>query len=240
MQGTGSMHFLDIRPFSESDNPARLEFRMLYQEETFAYTAGKFGVKERILVEAPEARTPAISTHEIDISVASRTGPLARLDGMGDWYDVIGSGDAGCDANHNASASDRDSDYMLPLARNLATTLAYDFHDRTGLKLKFNDASLANGGVYDVGSGDRDAQCHATHRVGIDVDVNRQPIDPAVCLEGSGPLLESCMIREFGYGKAEPALHFLDNMAELVYGAHYWRKHDREVTPAKIHYRFPR
>lgn len=239
-KGTGSMHFLDVRPFSEEEDPARLEFEMLYETETFAYTAGKYGVKEKIIVEAPEARLPAIFEQEIDISVAAKTGPLVKLDGMGDWYDVLGSGNPGCDAEHNRSADDRDSDYLLPLARNLATSLAYDFFDRTGLKLKFNDASLSNGGFLDAGTSNRDAKCHSTHRVGIDVDLNSQPLNADVCLDGSGPRLESCAVKEFGYGENVAALQYLDELAETDYGAHYWRKHDREVSPLKIHYRFPR
>lgn len=239
-KGTGEIYVLELRPQPPSDDPTNFVFQMEHETEALGYTAGEFAVDERLEFTAMEGEADAVTNREVQIRTTASLPAMVQLAGQGDWYEVRGSGNAGCDLNHNESATSRSSDFLLPYARNTATTMAYDFHERTGLKLKFNDASLESGGFFDWGGSNRDAKCHATHRIGVDVDLNRQPVDASFCLSGTGPRLEDCLIQDFGFGEAKPALNILDFIAEEIYGAHYWRKHDREATPVKLHYRFQR
>ncbi len=224
----------------EQPDPATLRFRMAGETARVVYTAGDYGVKEELAFQAIEATSPAAFMQEIEITTVAATGEMAQLSENGDWYKVAGGGVSTCDRAHNESATVRNSDYMLPFARNMAAALAYDFRDRTGLMLSFNDASLEMGGFFDWGTSNRNAKCHGTHRIGVDVDLNGSPVNPGACLEGTGPRLETCEIISQPYGDAANALQYLDSLAERWYHAHYWRQHDREVSPLKLHYRFPR
>lgn len=128
------------------------------------YTAGVYGLKERLQVSSTDGNNvPVVSSKEFDIKVNG----LIALTGfplLGNFYT------SDCDKNHNTGESTgRLSTYVTSSTANKIGMLNFYYETFTGDSLCFNDASLAFGGYFDDGN---DGSCHASHRRGIDIDVN--------------------------------------------------------------------
>lgn len=64
--------------------------------------------------------------------------------------------------------------WLTPVALQGAQAVAQIYYDTTGNKLSLNDASLPLGGLIDNQyGGGRNAECHVSHRQGIDIDINK-------------------------------------------------------------------
>lgn len=232
--GTGTFALIDPpSPPGEIGAPD-VEFRMDGHPSHVTYTAGKYALRENLKVQVLEAELERTASQELDITVAAAGFNLLPLDLDSEHFAVTGTYTSSCDVQHNDGDTERRSHYLDTTSLYRASVMAAHFHTLTGLKLSYNDASLPEGGFFDNGAANRDAKCHFTHRLGIDVDVNGQPVNPSACLEGTGPKLSSCEVFFGTYPEAVIALDKLDDLAEITYQAHWWR--ERPL----IHYRFPR
>lgn len=147
-----------------------------------AYGAGLYGVRESVRAEADDL-TYGGTKESID-EMTTRVAGLVPLDTTSALYTLRGGFAAPCDTGHNDTGTQRRSHYVTPPMRDFIGTLAGRFYRFEGVKLSLNDASLQFGGFFDDGIGS--AQCHASHRYGIDIDVNETSPDYAPCVGGSG------------------------------------------------------
>ncbi|HEX6930007.1 MAG TPA: hypothetical protein VF267_12185 [Gammaproteobacteria bacterium] len=238
--GTGKFTAVDLHPQSgEGAVPAAIgeaviEFRMDGHPSRVVYTAGEYALREKLKVQALEATAERTTSQQFDITVAAAGFNLQPLDLDSEYFSVAGTYKSSCDVQHNKSGVERFSHHLNATSLYRASVMAAHFRTLTGIKLSYNDASLPEGGFFDNGTANRDAKCHSTHRLGIDIDVNGEPVNPSGCLEGTGPTLASCRVKYPGYPMGIFALDVLDRMAQKTYQAHWWRERPR------IHYRFPR
>jgi len=155
-------------------------------EFTFTYTAGTYGVNERLFASI----TDGVFGNEEVRTAAVRIGVpgLVRLDANPDllFYGSFGP-DGTCDKEHNdgdgLNPGDRRSVYVTQLVRENVEGLNSWYSALSGHHLCLNDASLRYGGFFDKGNPDLNVPnpppdqtdpfaCHESHRRGLDVDIN--------------------------------------------------------------------
>ena len=152
----------DTRFFSKTDRNG---------EVTAEYQAGPYGVLEKIEVTVDEKESS--KKHKADAELQIAIGPtLVPLESSGLTYVLAGSFGNNCDQQHNDGQNLRRSHYVTPQLYEMAQRMQDIYDVVVGGTLCFNDATLRYGGLFDAGTADRKAQCHESHRRGIDIDVN--------------------------------------------------------------------
>jgi len=141
------------------------------------YTAGKYGLTERIKVVATRPATltrdrtsdalQGAERPELDIKVPG----LSELDPAANHFAYGG----GCLHSETGNKGDGVARYVTnEMAASLVVLNGY-YQKWTGNNLSFNDASLPYGGFFDnLNGGGLDSGCHHSHRRGMDIDVNRE------------------------------------------------------------------
>lgn len=163
-------------PYGSSDGPSVTKVTGEQGTIQARYTAGKYGLTERVKVVATR---PATLTRNRTIDalqgaerpeLAIKVPGLVELGSAANHFAYKG----GCPHTPNGDPADGVARYVTPEMGGRMTTLNDYYRLWTGNHLSFNDASLPYGGFFDNGGkGGMDSRCHFSHRRGIDIDVNR-------------------------------------------------------------------
>lgn len=138
------------------------------------YEAGDLGVTENVritMIRPPRENEPdeirVTKNVDLDIKVSG----LVRLQPSSvDPFIFAYGGSCPHPAEEGGSPSQQ---YVTVLAEAQFILIDRIYNELTGNHLSFNDASLPFGGRFENQSGNgRDANCHSSHRRGIDIDVN--------------------------------------------------------------------
>lgn len=193
-----------------------------------SYAAREFGVSETITISMTREPTPKDPStvvgvderHTLDI----RHPGLFRVDAAG--ISAIRNLGTGC-------PHDPGAEWMTGNSGRRLRGVTESYLDGTGRMLSLNDASLPFGGFFDNGNGGgRVSPCHVSHRVGVDIDLNR--IDSGGkkirCRKDEGP---GCVAdTETVNGTPVDLIDYVDDLFERKVGR-------RILEGNSIHYRFP-
>lgn len=242
--GTGTFVPSTVTPGIAS--PARLAGLANQDGLFFArYRGGEYGVGESMVLRARDPATNVVYDARFDQPLVIGFGILSgaivpdfsQLESEGPDTNVTYAGTASdCDLGHNASRTGSALRYTRAVAgdaSNSIRVMANLFYRATstpssdGIKLSLNDASLPLGGVIDSASDSTTAPCHATHRTGVDIDVNG----------GAGPCSGYNLNCPMGtadprHPDGETRIDFLTRLVEESVGGR------RMLEGNRIHFRF--
>jgi hypothetical protein len=178
------------------------------------YRARELGVRETIklsLKREATAKDPEVTAPEVETELQIRYPGLVPVD----------AGPISAVANYGTGCPHDPVPSWMTIysAANLAD-VAIEYKRLTGRQLSLNDASLPYGGLFDNrGGAGRNSRCHASHRVGVDIDINSQDdggvfvrcnVNPST----GQPTVPGCQPGTYTRpdGRAEPLMEFVTNL----------------------------